>query len=174
MNGEERRKEILQMIKENKMPISGTELAKKLGVSRQIIVQDIALLRAADYNIISTTRGYLLEVSSPSITRVLKLCHTDEEIEQELYCIVDLGGKILDVFVNHKVYGKIHAQMNISSRKNIYDFMEGIKKGVSKPLKNITSGYHYHTIEADSEETLDLIEEELKKMGYLLEENIYK
>lgn len=172
MNGEERRKEILQMIKGTTVPISGTELSKKLGVSRQIIVQDIALLRAADYSILSTTKGYLLESSSPSITRVFKLCHTDEEIEKELNCIIDLGGRVLDVFVNHKVYGKIHAQMNIHSRKDIQDFMENLKKGVSKPLKNITSGYHYHTIEADSEKTLDLIEQELKKIGYLIDKNI--
>ena len=167
MNGTERRHVILDTLQNSDEPISGSELAKKLNVSRQIIVQDIALLRASELNIVATSRGYVI-VSSKTCKRVVKVCHTDEEIEDELNCIVDLGGNVLDVFVNHKIYGQIHAEMNIRSRRNVQEFIANIKAGKSSPLKNITAGYHYHTLEADSEKTLDLIEDELKQKRFLV------
>ena len=95
--------------------------------------------------------------------------HTDEELTDELYAIVDLGGCVENVMVNHKVYGHIEANLNISSRRKVYEFMNDIKSGKSSPLKNITSNYHYHTVSADSDETLDLIENELRQMGFLIE-----
>ena len=102
-------------------------------------------------------------------TRVVKTFHTDDEISDELNTIVDLGGIAVDVFVRHKVYGLLKAELNISSRRDVRKFMQEIKSGKSSPLKDVTSGYHYHTISADSEETLDLIEQELKEKGYLCE-----
>lgn len=167
MNGEQRRQEILTALQNKKSPLSGGQLAKKFHVSRQVIVQDIALLRAANYDIFSTNRGYLLNEMF-GITKVFKVSHTDEQIEEELNTIVDLGGEIIDVFVYHKVYGKIQGSLFIQSRRNVKEFMEGIHSGKSSPLKNITSNYHYHTIKADSEETLHLIETTLNKKGFLL------
>lgn len=167
MNGEQRRQAILTALKNEKSPLSGGHLAKKFQVSRQVIVQDIALLRAANYDIFSTNKGYLLNEMS-GITKVFKVSHTDDQIEEELNTIVDLGGEIVDVFVYHKVYGKIQGSLFIQSRRNIKEFMEGIHSGKSSPLKNITSNYHYHTIKADSAETLHLIEHTLKEKGFLL------
>lgn len=167
MNGEQRRQAILNLIRSENKPVSGGRLAKEFDVSRQVIVQDIALLRAANYDIFSTNKGYMLnEVSG--ITKVFKVSHTDNQIEEELNAIVDLGGEIVDVFVYHKVYGRIQGTLSIRSRRNVREFMKGIDSGKSSPLKNITSGYHYHTVKADSEETLALIETMLAEKKFLL------
>lgn len=167
MTGQERRDAMIEIIQNSEKPVSGTALAKQFAVSRQVIVQDIALIRAAGYEVLSTHRGYLLGQKN-SVTRIFKVSHTDEEIADELNLIVDLGGKVLDVQINHKVYGRMKADLGIHSRKQVQDFIEEIRSGKSSPLKNITSNYHYHTVEADSEEVLDLIGKELSKRGYLV------
>lgn len=168
MTGSDRRQEILKNIKESDRPVSGSKLAKDYDVSRQVIVQDIALLRASGYDIISTNRGYVLE-GQTCAERVFKVRHTDEQLEMELCTIVDLGGQVKNVMVNHKVYGHIEAELGITSRRKVKEFLEDIESGKSTPLKNITSDYHYHTVTADSEETLGMIEEELRKLGFLVE-----
>ncbi len=167
MNGNQRRSLLLEELQNSKTAISGTAFASKYQVSRQIIVSDIALLRASGYDIISTNRGYLLNIPH-SVSMQIKVLHDDMETEDELNTIVDLGGIVKDVYVHHKVYGVLSADLNVRSRKNVTDFMEGIKSGKSTPLKNITSGYHYHTITADSHETLNLIYQELDKKGYII------
>ena len=129
-------------------------------------MQDVALLRANGKNIFSTNRGYLIQEDEET-TRVFKVQHEDDEVEKELTTIVDLGGTVEDVFVYHKVYGVLRAEMNIKSRMDIRNYMEEIRSGKSSLLKNVTSGYHYHLVEAASEERLDLIEEQLKKAGFL-------
>lgn len=168
MTGSDRRQEILKNIKESDRPVSGSKLAKDYDVSRQVIVQDIALLRASGFDIISTNRGYVLE-GQTCAERVFKVRHTDEQLETELCTIVDLGGQVKNVMVNHKVYGHIEAELGITSRRKVKEFLEDIESGKSTPLKNITSDYHYHTVTADSEETLVLIEDELRKLGFLVE-----
>ena len=168
MTGSDRRQEILKNIKESDRPVSGSKLAKDYEVSRQVIVQDIALLRASGYDIISTNRGYVLE-GQTCAERVFKVRHTDAQLETELCTIIDLGGQVKNVMVNHKVYGHIEAELGITSRRKVKEFLADIKSGKSTPLKNITSDYHYHTVTADSEETLDLIEDELRKLGFLVE-----
>ena len=105
-------------------------------------MQDIALIRAAGYDILSTHRGYLLNAPH-TVNRTFKVRHTDERMEEELCSIVDLGGYVVNVMV-------------IRNRK-------------TSPLKNITSDYHYHTVEADSEKTLDMIEDMLREKGFLVE-----
>ena len=168
MTGSDRRQEILKNIKESDRPVSGSKLAKDYDVSRQVIVQDIALLRASGYDIISTNRGYVLE-GQTCAERVFKVRNTDEQLETELCTIVDLGGQVKNVMVNHKVYGHIEAELGITSRRKVKEFLADIESGKSTPLKNITSDYHYHTVTADSEETLGMIEEELRKLGFLVE-----
>lgn len=170
MDGETRRADILKLIQESDTPVSGARLAERFKISRQVIVQDIAVLRAADNEIISTNRGYICRSTSENKEyRVFKVQHDDSRIMEELNVIVDYGGIVEDVFVNHKVYGKMNARLMISSRKQVNDFVENIKAGKSKPLNNITSGYHYHTVQADSREILDLIKEELEKKGFLIQ-----
>ena len=166
--GEERREEMIRYISASKRPVSGTKLAEYFKVSRQVIVQDIAILRAAHMDILSTNRGYLLGGSSGRATRVFKMCNTDEQTEDALNTIVYFGGIVENDFVNHKVYGKVQVDLNIKTSRDVTEFIRGIKSGKSTPLKNITSDYHYHTVSADSEETLDLIEKALKEKKYLI------
>lgn len=169
MNAVERRQEIVRLITTNDEPLSGSMLAKKLDVSRQVIVQDIALLKASGYEILSTNKGYVLN-DSAAHTRVFKVHHTNDQTEDELTTIVDIGGTVVDVFVWHRVYGKIEAKLNVASRRNVKQCIDGLVSGKSSALMNITSGYHYHTVKADSEETLDLIEKALAKKNYLAPE----
>lgn len=167
MTGTERRTKIVELIQNSEKPLSGTALAKQWDVSRQVIVQDIALIRASGYDIISTNRGYIIQ--EPLVReRVFKVNHTDEQLEEELYSIIDLGGTVVNVMVNHRVYGHMEAELRINSRRKVEAFMEDIRSGKSSPLKNITSNYHYHKVAADSEETLDLIEEALRQKHFLV------
>lgn len=167
MTGTERRTKIVELIQNSEKPLSGTALAKQCDVSRQVIVQDIALIRASGYDIISTNRGYIIQESLVR-ERVFKVNHTDEQLEEELYSIIDLGGTVVNVMVNHRVYGHMEAELRINSRRKVEAFMEDIRSGKSSPLKNITSNYHYHKVAADSEETLDLIEEALRQKHFLV------
>ena len=165
----ERRKAIVNLLLSAKEPISGSELAQRFDISRQIIVQDITVLKGTGYGILSTSRGYIMQ-KSPLCERVFKVRHTTEQTEDELSCIVDLGGTVVDVFVWHKVYGKIDAPLNIFSQMHIKQFLEGVRTGQSTELMHITGGYHYHTVRADSEAVLDRIEAALTERHYIVPE----
>ena len=166
MKVDKRRKAIVNLLSASKTPISGGELSKQFNVSRQIIVQDITVLKGLGYEILSTHNGYVMQ-KSPLVERVFKLKHTTEQTEDELNSIVDLGGTVVDVFVWHKVYGKISATLNIFSRLHVKQFLEGVRTGKSTELMNITGGYHYHTVRAESESILDKIGETLKVKEYI-------
>lgn len=169
MEGSQRREKLLEILNSRKEPISGTELAKKLGVSRQVIVQDIALLRAVNKNILSTTKGYILYYQEKQkVNRCFLVKHTTEQIEDELLTIVDNGGKVLDVIVSHEIYGEISTNLIISNRQDVYDFITKIKTKKTVPLKELTDGIHLHTVEADTEAILDNIEAALRRKNYLL------
>lgn len=165
MKAAERRKEIIMFLMSQKEAVSGSVLSEKFGVSRQIIVQDISVLKAAGFGILSTHYGYIVQ-DTPFVTREIKMYHTTQQTEDELNCIVDLGGTVVDVFVWHKVYGKMSADLNIFSRLQVKQFIEGVRSGKSTELMNITGGYHYHTIRAESEKVLDEIEKTLDEKGY--------
>ena len=169
MKADARRKEIIAVLMGSKQPIAGGKLSEMMGVSRQIIVQDISIIKAMGYDILATHTGYILQ-KSPQVERVFKVRHAGEQTEEELSCIVELGGIVVDVFVWHKVYGKISADLNIFSKRGIEQFLEGIQSGKSSELMHITDGYHYHTVRADSAHTLDLIEGELRGRGYIVPE----
>ena len=127
MNAEKRRDNILKLLAESDSPLSGTDLAKCLAVSRQVIVQDIALLRAVNKNILSTNKGYLLfheEEKMKGRKRSVKVRHTQQQILDELCTIVDLGGHILDVVVAHEIYGQITCDLIINSRQDAKSFVE--------------------------------------------------
>ncbi len=175
LTGAERRKMLLSMMRQSQTPISGGAMGRKTGVSRQVIVQDMALLRTEGHPIMSTTKGYYLERREPDrCERILKVCHTNEEVEDELNAIVDLGGTVRDVIVNHRAYGKMTAMLDIRSRRDVRVFVDHIRSGKSSPLLNVTSGYHFHTISADSEAVLDEIEDALRGKGYLAERRPYE
>lgn len=167
MTGTQRRKVILDMLRSSSEPLSGRALGDETGVSRQVVVQDIALLRTEGWSITATARGYLLERSSNGCTRLFKVHHTTEQTEEELNLVVDLGGCVVNVMVNHRAYGKISVELNIKSRRDVQNFLEQIRTGKSIPLLNVTSGYHFHLISAEREEILDEIEASLKEKGFL-------
>ena len=169
MKADERRKEILNLLLSENRAVSGGELSKRFGVSRQIIVGDISILKAKGSDIIATHNGYVIQ-SSPIVERVFKVYHTTEQAEDELNIITDNGGIVADVFVWHKVYGRMAAKLNIASREQTKQFIEGVRSGKSVELMNITGGYHYHTVRADSEEILDRIGAALDAKKYIVAE----
>ena len=166
MKAEERRKGIINLLLSSEKPVSGGELASTFGVSRQIVVSDISILKASGYDILSTHSGYVIQ-KSPLEERVFKLYHTTSQTEDELNTIIDEGGTVVDVFVWHKVYGKLTANLNIYTHHHIKQFIEGVRTGKSSELMNITGGYHYHTVRADKKEILDRIFNKLNEKGYI-------
>lgn len=169
-----RRTAIIKALQESKTPLSGTALGEKLGVSRQVIVQDIALLRTAGYDIISTHCGYLLSSLNDRPRKLIKVRHDAEHIEEELNLVVDLGGCVEDVLVNHRTYAKLEAPLNVKSRRDVQKFVEDLRNGVSSPLSAITSGYHFHHISAESQDVLDEIVAALDQKGFLAELTPYE
>lgn len=168
MNGTERRAKILELLRAASSPLSGSALARSLGVSRQVIVQDMALLRArTDLEILSTYQGYLLLQPQEPCRRVFKVRHSSERTREELQEIVDLGGRVEDVFVYHRVYGVVRGQLSITSRKDIREFMDRLAESRSAPLMLITDDFHYHTVAAENEQTLDQIQARLGELGFL-------
>lgn len=168
MHGDERRQAIIELLKRTQTPISGTQLAKQFGVSRQVVVQDIALIKSKMPNILSTHRGYLLQRGESLCERMYWVRHTNEQLQDELNIIVDNGGIVRNVIVEHEIYGMITVDLVLRSRKSVQDFMQKIQKAKAKPLKEITmSGEHGHLVQAETEEELDLIEAELGQKGYL-------
>ena len=169
MKGTERRNSIISILLTSQKAISGGELAKQLGVSRQIVVQDIALLKADGYEILSTHYGYVMQ-KTPMVERVFKVKHTSQQTEDELSLIVSLGGTVVNVFVWHRMYGKIEAKLNIFSPLQVKQFIEGVRSGGSVELMHITGGYHYHTVWAKSEQILDQIAAALEAKKYIVPE----
>ena len=168
MNGQQRRGMILQILEQSSQPVSGTVLANMLGVSRQVIVQDMALLRSGSGpEILSTHRGYVLHRPQKPCSRVFKVRHPADRTEQELLEIVDLGGTVEDVFVYHSVYGVVRGQLQIASRQDVREFMERLARSSSAPLMHITDDFHYHTVTARRDEPLDRIGDRLRELDFL-------
>lgn len=170
MIGEMRRTQMLQMLKEQSQPISGTALARAFHVSRQVIVQDIALMRAENHQILSTNKGYLFrtaEQENVQPKRVFFVRHQDSQVLEEFMTIIELGGSVLDVAVEHEIYGQIRADLLIETAQDARSFMERLAACRDNPLKVLTDDCHYHTVAAPSEKLLDLIEEELRQKGFL-------
>ncbi len=168
-----RHSQIIDLLRKNDKAVSGSQLSKETGVSRQIIVQDITSLREKGYPILSTPKGYLLD-HSQNVKRVFKCYHTVDDTEKELNLIVDLGAEVKDVFIYHKIYNEIHAKLCISSRKDVNDFCDKIKSGESNPLMSATGGYHYHTVVAKDLETMDMVESALRENGFLAQLTEYE
>ncbi len=163
MSTYERRKKVLERLKGAAKPLSASFLAKEFGVSRQVIVGDIALLRAEENEIISTNKGYILN-KNMAFTRKIRVIHDKSKMQEELNTIVDCGGKILDVIVDHPTYGEIKVDLNISNRLDVEKLMLEMDKN-NIPLSVLTNNEHTHTLEAEKPETLDYIERKLKEIG---------
>lgn len=163
----DRKKKIIEEIRKNDKPISASKLATIFGVSRQIVVGDIALLRASGINISATPRGYILDEQNHGIKHVIAVKHQKEDLSDELYTIVDLGGQIIDVIVEHSIYGQLTGPLHISSRYDVDQFLKKVEKDNTKPLSQLTDGLHLHTIQCHNEETYQRILDALNQKGYL-------
>ena len=167
ISGELRREKILATLSAAEAPLSGSALGRACEVSRQVVVQDIALLRTQGWPIHSTNRGYVLEREATRPSRLIKCHHTVEQTPEELNTIVDLGGHVRDVLVNHRVYGRLSCELGIASRRDVANYMTQIRSGKSSPLMLITSGDHFHHVTADCEEALDEVVRALGERGFL-------
>ncbi len=165
----DRKKEILKILKKVNKPVSASSFAKQFGVSRQIVVGDVALLRAAGYDILATPRGYILKKEDTIFPYVGTIVckHTFEEMRQELYTIVDSGGVVIDVTIEHSIYGQIVGQLNLSSKEDVDLFIKSVSGNLNKPLSVISGGIHLHKIGCDSEEIFEVIKNKLIEMNII-------
>ena len=174
MTAEERRGEILHALEQAETPVSASALAKQLHVSRQAIVGDVAMLRALNSPIAATPRGYvLLQSESRGQTYTIACRHGRDLLPQELYAVVDNGGGLIDVIVDHAVYGQLTGKLHIFSRYDADEFVRKLSHSESTPLSALTNGIHLHTISCPSRECFERICAALRALGVLVapEEN---
>lgn len=170
--GEERRELIIKWLKESPTPLKGGEIANKTNVSRQVIVQDISLLKARNEPIIATSQGYIYLQSQPKkelMKRIIAVKHTPGQTKLELQLIVDCGVTVKDVIVEHPVYGDLTASIMVSNRKEVDEFIKRVNETNASYLSELTMGVHLHTIEADTTEKLESACAALKKEQLLLD-----
>jgi len=160
---------ILEVLKESKEPVTGAELASRVGVSRQTVVQYIAILKSQGYDIWSTPRGYVLSAPAMGVRRLVAVKHDTLQIPQELELVVKCGGRVIDVIVEHPIYGEIKGNLNISSMDDLERFLALLKSSNAEPLLVLSRGVHLHTIEAPDEATMERIVDALRMEGFLLE-----
>lgn len=172
-NANNRREKVLKLINESNEPINATVLAGKLGVSRQAIVGDVAILRAAGHQIIATARGYLTEKPNNDTTYIRKIAcqHTPEQTRDELYLLMDLGAIVEDVIIEHDVYGELTGLLRLSSRYDVDLFIERLHSSGAKLLSELTQGIHLHTIRCQSEAHFDKIITVMQAAGLLVNED---
>lgn len=170
MDAKERRDFLLEKLNKSIEPLTGAALAKEMGVSRQIIVGDVAILRAAGINIFATPQGYVLpnHTFREALHYTIACRHDTDCIEAELAIVIDNGGKVLDVIVEHPIYGEICAKLMLASRRDLKEFLDKLKSSKAEPLSLLTGGVHLHTIEVPSEEIFKSIQQQLRAEGILL------
>lgn len=171
MTPEERRTKIVEFLSASSQPVAGSRLATELAVSRQVIVQDVSILRASGKEIIATPKGYMISDDNNRglSQRTFAVQHNMGQMEDELNIIVDAGGKVLDVIVEHPLYGELKGMLMLKSRHDVQEFVKSIEMTNSKMLSDVTDGVHLHTVEAESENIFSYIEAGLKRAGYLLD-----
>lgn len=168
MDSKARRDDIVKVLNTSDIPLKGSQLAISYGVTRQVIVKDIAILRAAGVNIIATPYGYIASIEEGRKKIIIAVSHDAKEMYDELETIVKYGGIIEDVIVEHLLYGEIKAMLMIKTLNDVNKFIEKYNNNEVKPLSLLTNGIHIHTISADSEENLSNIIKELTSKGYII------
>jgi hypothetical protein len=169
----DRRQRILDLLAAADLAVTGNELAQRLGVSRQIIVQDVAVLRAGGAGILATPQGYLLASHlQPAAHRLVIACRHDRaQVEEELQLLVDCGVTVIDVIVEHPVYGELRAPLWLRSRLDVAEFMQKLRATQASLLSSLTGGVHLHTIEASRPEPLQLARQRLAAATYLIDDD---
>ena len=171
MDAENRREGLIKLLRKAGGPVTGTELAGRFSVSRQVIVQDIAILRARGEQVLATPQGYLVScfIQKPLVHAVIACRHNREDIEDELSIIIDLGGKVLDVIIEHPLYGDLRGNLMIANRDDLFLFLERMNSTEANPLSELTGGVHLHTIETADKSVLEQITASLRQSKYLIE-----
>ena len=169
MNGEERRNSIILKLRSSTSPVSASALASMYSVTRQIIVADIALLRAAGHSISAQSRGYTLDAANDGIQKRIAVKHGKDMLTKELYAIVDNGGKVLDVIVEHSIYGRISARLDLTSRYDVDRFIDKVVSTGANTLSMLTEDIHVHTLSVRDEDTYSRIIAQLKELNILIE-----
>ena len=170
MNASERRQIVLTRLREAEQPLSASALARECSVSRQIIVGDIALLRAAGEDIHATPRGYLLQGKPRGSLRTIVCNHDEVGMEQELLLCVDNGCTVVDVMVEHPVYGQLIGVLQLSSRYDVQQFLDLSLREQAAPLSFLTKGIHIHHLICPDEQAYERVRKALREAGILLEE----
>lgn len=168
MQAEERRAAILRVLKDAGEPVSAAALANRFGVSRQIIVGDVALLRAGGENISATPRGYVIPAKPEGIVRQIACRHSETGMEDELNAIVDQGCAVLDVIVEHPIYGQLTGSLQIRSRYDVGQFLRRCRSSDAHPLSDLTEGIHLHTVACPDEAAYERVREALRALGVML------
>ena len=169
MNSNERRNDIIKMLVNLNEPVKGSSLAKKYNVTRQIIVKDIALLRARGENIIATPDGYMVGGDKfNKITVIVAVNHKEDDLEYELGAIIKYGGVVEDVIVEHPLYGEIKGMLMIKNLNDLENFIKKYNDSSAKMLSILTNGIHLHTISAENNENIELIISDLKKNNFII------
>ncbi|HXX46002.1 MAG TPA: transcription repressor NadR [Candidatus Acidoferrales bacterium] len=168
-SGEARRRQIVSWLRSHGMPIRGGDLAKHFRVSRQCLVQDMAILRAGGEEIMATPRGYQLPTTNKQVHRAVIACkHGPERTEEELQTLVDHGVKILDVIVEHPIYGELRRALMLESRADVHEFLDHVRSSKATLLSALTGGVHLHTLEASRPDAISRARADLRKRGILL------
>ena len=170
MRAEERRQRIRDILQSSAQPISATALASRFSVSRQIIVGDIALLRASGADISATPRGYVILPTAMGVTHQIATQHGAEAMEVELNAIVDEGCTVVDVIVEHPIYGQITGPLQLQSRYDVRQFISRCAEEDAQPLSRLTEGIHLHTLSCPDEAAFLRVQQALRTLGLLLEE----
>lgn len=148
----QRRQAIARLLEGAQAPVSAAALGERFSVSRQIVVGDIALLRAAGTDIAATPRGYVyLRAPAAGVERKLACVHAPEDMGRELTAVVDAGGEVVDVVVEHPVYGQLTGLLQLSSRYDIQQFLSRCSRSDARPLSDLTGGIHLHTLSCPDE-----------------------
>ena len=170
MDAADRRRAVARRLAGAEGPVSAASLAREFSVSRQIIVGDVALLRASGLAVLATPRGYLLPQESPALTRTVACVHRGEEMAQELNVMVDNGCQVVDVVVEHPIYGQLTGQLHLSSRYDVQEFIRSVSENRAKPLSDLTGGIHLHTLRCPSQEAFERVCQSLSHLGFLLKD----
>ena len=168
MEAAERREWILKELSAQSAPQSASKLARQLGVSRQIVVGDVAILRAGGHPVQATPRGYVLQ-TPPTGSLAVASHHEAQQVLEELYTIVDCGCGVLDVTVEHPIYGQLTGPLRLSSRYDVQQFIARCAQSDARPLSELTEGIHLHTLSCPDEAAFDRVRRELRRLGILLE-----
>lgn len=167
MTGNERRSILLKKLANSTQAIPARVFAETFNVSRQIIVGDVAILRAEGHPIVATNKGYLIKTDgSDHIKKYIAVTHPQEKTRAELEIFIKHHIIVESVTVEHPVYGEITGYLNIRTQADIDEFL----KQAPELLSTLTQGIHLHTILCPNLASYEAAKSELALAGLLYQD----